>query len=486
MTTARPVRRTKIIATIGPASSSPERIRLLLEMGVNVFRLNFSHGTREEHAERIRVIRKAMEAEHRPVGILQDLQGPKIRVGTFREAGGAVLRAGKRFRLRASADPGDTQGVALTNPKLLRHLRPGHRILLNDGLISLRVVAIDPSGADTEIVEGGPLTDHKGVNLPDTPIDLPSLSDKDLEDLRHGASLEVDWVALSFVRSREDLKAARGELHRTGSRAKLMAKIELRTAVDRIDEILGEADGIMIARGDLGVEMGPERVPVIQKQIIRACLDAGKPVVTATQMLESMIRNPTPTRAEASDVANAIFDGTDAVMLSAETATGEHPAEAVRMMDRIIREVEASPLYHDPTRNRRLADAFNRAEPNVQDAICLSATRNADLLGAKVIASFTASGSTAWRVARHRPISPTVALTPYEHVARQLSIGWGILALLAPDPSSSDHLTEEAIARLRAARLVQAGDTIVVTAGVPFGRTGATNMLRVERVPDSV
>ncbi|MBI4230142.1 MAG: pyruvate kinase, partial [Planctomycetes bacterium] len=334
-----------------------------------------------------------------------------------------------------------------------------------------------------EVVEGGPLTDHKGANLPDTPIDLPSLSDKDIEDLRHGASLGVDWVALSFIRSREDLRVARGELRRVGSQARLMAKIELRTAVDRFAEILEEADGIMIARGDLGVEMGPETVPVIQKRIIRSCLDAGKPVVTATQMLESMIRNPTPTRAEASDVANAIFDGTDAVMLSAETATGEHPAEAVRMMDRIIRDVESSPLYHDPVRSRRLGDTFDHAAPNVQDAICLSATRNADVLGAKVIASFTSSGSTAWRVARHRPRAPTVALTPHEHIARQLSIGWGILALLAPDPSSSDHLTEEAIARLRAAGLVQEGDTIVVTAGVPFGRTGTTNMLRVERVP---
>ncbi len=474
----RRVRRTKIVATVGPASSSEALLRELLERGVNVFRLNFSHGTRDDHAQVVTTVRKLENAIGRPVGILQDVQGPKIRVGKSLDKAGIELKPGATFRLTIDDSPGTHERIGFTYPELMRDLSVNQRILINDGLIELRATKILSDEIITTVVVGGRLTDNKGINLPDCELALGAMTEKDKIDLEVGAELGIDWVALSFVRSSDDIRHARELLRQKGSNAKVMAKIERYSAVLRFEEILTEADGIMVARGDLGVEMRPEIVPIIQKKIIRLCNDAGKPVVTATQMLESMIQAPTPTRAEASDVANAIFDGTDAVMLSAETATGQYPAKAVDMMDRIARQVEESPEYE----NRFYRFDTVEAKQTSQDAVCHSASRIAHALPANVVASFTSTGSTAWRMARYRPRAPTVALTPFENVARQLSIGWGIIALIAPDPTSSDHLSQEAISILQRSRMVQARDVVVITAGVPFGQSGTTNMLRVEQV----
>ncbi|HZJ09734.1 MAG TPA: pyruvate kinase, partial [Trueperaceae bacterium] len=339
------VRRTKIVATLGPASSSSEVLEELLNAGVNVFRLNFSHGTRDVHRNTVDTIRATADRLGVSVGILQDLQGPKIRVATFAE-GRVELATGAPFALTCDdASPGDETRVGVTYVGLCNDVKLGDVLLLDDGRLTLEVKGVKAGVIDTVVVSGGSLSNNKGINIPGAHLSLPALTDKDVEDLQFGAELDVDWVAMSFVRSRDDLLLARHYLARAGSKAKLMAKIEKPSAVDRFAEILREVDGVMVARGDLGVEMAPERVPLIQKTLIRACMEAGKPVITATQMLESMIQNATPTRAEASDVANAIFDGTDAVMLSAETAVGEHPVEAVMMMDRIARSVENDEHY---------------------------------------------------------------------------------------------------------------------------------------------
>jgi pyruvate kinase len=475
--TPHPLRRTKIVATLGPATDSADQIRKLLECGVNLFRLNFSHGSHDQHREQVRRIRELALAEKRPVGILQDLQGPKIRTGTFRDPGGVQLAQNQSFSLTADAAPGDAARVGLTFPDLLLYVRSGQRLLLDDGQIELAVTEVEKTAIRTRVVRGGPLSNHKGINLPEADLPIPSMTDKDIEDLELGAALGVDWVALSFVRSGEDLRTLHRHLKRLGSQAKTMAKIERGSAVSRFDEILREADGIMIARGDLGVEMRPEQVPVVQKRIIRACIEAGKPVITATQMLNSMIDSPVPTRAEASDVANAIFDSTDAVMLSGETAVGRHPCESVKMMDQIIREVEGSPDYEG------FLHRFPQKEmPTIQDAVCRAAARIAETLKARFIVSFTSSGSTAWQVARYRPRIPIVAITPRAEVASQLTMGWGIVALCSTETHSQGRMAESAERILLQEGKVAAGDVIVVTAGIPFGTSGTTNTLRVKTI----
>ncbi len=346
----RPIRSTKIVATLGPATNSPEMIEKLLEAGVNVFRLNFSHGEQEGHRSTVEAIRATASKFGVAVGILQDLQGPKIRVTHFAD-GKVTLVPGEKFTITCSDDsPGDATRVGVTYKNLVADLKVGDTLLLDDGRLELRVTSLEGANINTVVVVGGVLSNSKGINIPGAHLSLPALTDKDVQDLRFGAELDVDWVAMSFVRTRDDLLLARHYLVRAGSQAKLMAKIEKPSAVERFAEILEEVDGVMVARGDLGVEMAAERVPLIQKHLIRECMHAGKPVITATQMLESMITNPNPTRAEASDVANAIFDGTDAVMLSAETAVGAYPVEAVRMMDRIARAVETSPEYRNAMR----------------------------------------------------------------------------------------------------------------------------------------
>jgi len=470
----QPPRRTKIVATMGPASSKTPVIRKLIETGVDVFRLNFSHGKQEEHRQRCQTIRDLAQTIGRTVGILQDLQGPKIRVTTFADSAGVELVPGAKFVIDTDTAPGDINRVGTTLPQLCGEVHPGQRLLLDDGRIQLKCTAQKPDAVETEVVVGGRLTDHKGINLPDCDLSVPALSEKDVADLEFGAELKVDWVALSFVRTVSDLQTAREHLARVGSRAKLMAKIEKPGAVARFDDILVAADGIMVARGDLGVEMRPEQVPVIQKRIIHACIEAGKPVITATQMLESMVDAPIPTRAEASDVANAIFDGTDAVMLSAETAAGHYPVEAVQMMDRVAREVESSETYAD-----RQYRAYARDLPTVQDAICHSACKTAEILEAAAIASFTTSGSTAWRVARHRPKAKIVALTPSREVARQLALGWGMIPVVTAKHTDSDNMAEDVLGILREVGLVHRGEKIIITAGLPLEHTGITNLLRV-------
>jgi pyruvate kinase len=469
-------RRTKIVATLGPASSSPERIRELMQAGVDVFRVNFSHGTADVHRTNVQRVREAAGELGRNVGVLQDLQGPKIRVGKFAD-GQVTLDPGEPFSLTCEDDSlGDATRVGVTYKGLCRDVKPGDALLLDDGRLALKVTGIERTTVHTEVTLGGVLSDSKGINLPDADLSIPALTDKDVEDLKFGTELGVDWVAMSFVRSRDDLLLARHYLAREGSSAKLMAKIEKPGAVERFPEILREVDGIMVARGDLGVEMPPERVPQIQKRLIRACLEAGKPVVTATQMLESMIHSPTPTRAEASDVANAIYDGTDAVMLSAETAIGDYPVEAVRMMDRIARTVEADERY--------ITDMHEHVpvpDDTTSDAVSMGVSNMAHTLRAQLIVSFTSSGSTAIRVARNRPAAPILAITPSPVALLQLSLVWGVLPYLSADIADSDEMVQVATDAIRDRGLLEPGGRFVITAGVPFGMRGTTNMIRVER-----
>jgi pyruvate kinase len=469
-------RRTKIVATLGPASNSPERLRALIEAGVNVFRMNFSHGEHAGHRANAELVRSVAHELGRDIALLQDLQGPKIRTGRFAD-GKIALVEGASFALTCDDDsPGDHTRVGVTYSGLAADVKAGDTLLLDDGRLALRVEAVRHHRIETIVTLGGTLSNNKGINIPDADLSIPALTEKDIADLEYGATLEVDWVAMSFVRHRDDLLLAREHLERVGSKAKLMAKIEKPGAVERFVEILQEVDGVMVARGDLGVELPPERVPQIQKRLIRACLEAGKPVVTATQMLESMIQAPTPTRAEASDVANAIYDGTDAVMLSAETAVGAYPVEAVRMMARIARTVENDERYiesmreHPPTPDDTTADAVSLGVVNMSHA-----------LGAKLIVTFTSTGSTAARVARNRPSAPILAITPTPLAYRQMAMVWGVLPHLSDDIQSTDEMVQVAEAVIRERGLLQPGERFIITAGVPFGTRGTTNMIRVER-----
>ncbi|GAB5602850.1 pyruvate kinase [Thermus sp. FJN-A] len=471
-----PFKRTKIVATLGPASSSKEVIRGLVEAGADVFRLNFSHGTPEDHRNRVALVREVGEELGKTLSILQDLQGPKIRVGRFRE-GRVELKAGQPFVLTRAPVEGDETRVSLTYQGLPEDVAPGQVLLLDDGRIRLRVEGVEGDEIHTRVEVGGVLSDHKGINVPGADLSIPALSEKDIRDLALGAELGADWVAVSFVRTRDDLLLARHYLARYGSRARLMAKIEKPSAVERFEEILEEADGVMVARGDLGVEMPLEEVPIVQKRLILRCIAAGKPVITATQMLESMVQNPSPTRAEASDVANAIFDGTDAVMLSAETAAGAYPVEAVAMMAKIARAVEASPEFLQKLNVLRPAPT-----PTTQDAIAQAADDIVEAVGAKAIVVFTATGSSARRIARTRPQVPILALTPSPEVQRQLALVWGVLPRLAPDPQDTDDMVRIALREARASGLAQVGERVVIAAGVPFGVRGTTNLIRVERV----
>lgn len=470
-------RRSKIVATLGPATSSPEMITSLLAAGVNVFRLNFSHGTKEMHRQNIELIRSEAKRLGTAVGVLQDLQGPKIRTTTF-EDGRVELTAGQGFTLTCGDDtPGNAERVGVTYRGLYADVKPGDTLLLDDGRLSLVVEDVIGQSISTRVVIGGVLSNNKGINIPGADLSIPALTDKDVQDLITGVELDVDWVAMSFVRSRDDLLLARHYLNREGSPAKLMAKIEKPGAVERFDEILREVDGIMVARGDLGVEMPPERVPLVQKRLIRASVEAGKPVITATQMLESMITNSTPTRAEASDVANAIYDGTDAVMLSAETAVGAYPVEAVRMMDRIARSVEADPSYQDKMRAFQL-----KTDESTADVVSFGACEMAWNLSAHLIVTFTSSGSTALRVSRNRPSAPIMALTPSERALRQMTLAWGVIPLQAEDISSTDEMVEVANSAIETLGIGVNDARYVITAGVPFGQRGTTNLIRIERM----
>ena len=472
----RPSRRTKIVATLGPASSDRETIAELIDAGVNVFRLNFSHGTRDVHEANVATIRELADEAGRAVGVLQDLQGPKIRVAKFEE-GKVALSVGDAFTLTCDDEsPGDATRVGVTYPGLCRDVKDGDALLLDDGRLALEVVRVDGATIETRVTLGGTLSNNKGINIPGADLSIPALTDKDVEDLHFGAELDVDWVAMSFVRSRDDLLLARHYLSRAGSQAKLMAKIEKPGAVERFAEILREVDAVMVARGDLGVEMAPERVPLIQKRLIRAALEAGKPVVTATQMLESMIDSPTPTRAEASDVANAIYDGTDGIMLSGETAVGAYPVNAVRMMDRIARTVESDAAYRMGMREH-----VPKPDDTTADAVSFGACEMAYSLNAQMIVTFTSSGSTALRVSRNRPNAPIMAITPTLRAYRQLTVAWGVVPYLSDEIHSTDEMVTMSSRAIQDTQLVEPGGRFVITAGVPFGLRGSTNLIRVER-----
>jgi pyruvate kinase len=466
-------RRTKVVATLGPASSTPEMIERLYRAGADVFRLNFSHGSHADHAERIAIIRALEGKVGRPIGILADVQGPKLRVGRF--GGGRVqLQTGQPFRLDLSPTPGDVQRTQLPHPEIIAAARIGTSLLLDDGKLRLRVDRVREDHLETEIVVGGPLSDRKGVNVPDVALPIPALTAKDREDLAFVLEHGIEYVGLSFVQRPEDVAEAR-EL--TAGRAWLMVKMEKPQAVENLDAILALTDCVMVARGDLGVELPPEEVPLVQKRIVRAARAAGKPVVVATQMLESMIAAPAPTRAEASDVATAVFDGADAVMLSAETAAGGYPWEAVNMMDRILARVEQDNGW------RALTDAARpEPEPTSAGAIAAAARQVAHTIGAEAIATFTSTGSTTLRMARERPDCPILGLTGSEASARRLAVVWGVHPVVSQEPNSMTDMVTRALRTAQTEGFAKPGDEVVVTAGVPFGVPGTTNALRVAAV----
>ncbi len=465
--------RAKIVATLGPASSDAETIEAMFRAGADMFRLNFSHGTHADHRARYEIIRTLEGRLGRPIAILMDLQGPKLRVGNF-GGGKAELQAGQPFRLDLDAADGDSRRVNLPHREIFEALQPGTNLLLDDGRIRLSVERCGEDFAETRIETGGVLSDHKGVNVPGVVLRLSPLTEKDRDDLAFGLDLGVDWVALSFVQRPDDIAEGRKLID---GRAAVMAKLEKPAAVERLEEIVALSDSVMVARGDLGVELPPEDVPVLQKRMIRTCRKAGRPVVVATQMLESMVQAPTPTRAEASDVATAVYDGADAVMLSAETAAGKYPVEAVAMMNRIIERVEKDPMYW------KLVEA-ERVEPEATsaDAISAAARQTAHTVSANAIVTYTTSGSTTLRIARERPDVPILGLTPKLQTARRLAVTWGVHSVHTADARSFPDMEHKAAAAALADEFAQDGDRIIITAGVPFGTPGATNILRIARV----
>ena len=463
-------RHAKIVATIGPASSSPEMLRALFIAGADVFRLNFSHGSHQDHAQVFQALR-ALESEvGRPISILQDLQGPKIRIGALRD-GKLTVTPGDLVHFALKNGDGSASGIPLQHPEIFAAILPGHDLLIDDGRVRVTVTGCGADFIDAQVVTGGIISDRKGVNLPGTLLSLSPLTAKDRVDLAFGLSLGVDWVALSFVQKPGDLLEARGLI---GDRAGLIAKIEKPAALDCIDDIVRLADAVMVARGDLGVEIPPEEVPGRQKELVRLCRLAVKPVIVATQMLETMVSAPTPTRAEASDVATAIYDGADAVMLSAESASGHYPLEAVAMMDRIIRTTERHKAY------RAIITAI---EPDIEEtashAVAAAAADLADMIHASAIVAFTSSGTTAARIARKRPTVPILAITPDQRVARRLCLLWGAHCLHSADIHSYEEMIVQARTHALAENFAQPLDQLVVVAGIPFGVAGTTNNLRV-------
>jgi pyruvate kinase len=463
-------RRTKIVATLGPSSDSPERVRALIGAGMDAARLNLSHGSHEEHAERARRVRQAADDAGRPVALIADLQGPKLRIGDLPEP--IVLRKGDDVTVCAEGHC--TDGELPVAPAVIGDvLKPGHDVLIDDGLVRLRVGEVQHGRARCEVVVGGRVSSHKGVNLPGVPLPIPSLTRKDTVDLQFALQLEVDYVALSFVRSPADVRDLRALIEQAGSHAHVIAKIEKAEAVDVLEDVLAETDAVMVARGDLGVEIGPALVPLIQKRIIRKSLERGKPVITATQMLESMVHHPEPTRAEASDVANAILDGTSAVMLSGETAVGEYPLEAVAYMDRIARAVEPSMDY-------RHEIPAAEANPTIGGAMSNAACDIAEALRATAILVPTYRGKTASSVARLRPRKPIIALTHIEWALHQMALEWGVTPMLVPQADNVEELWTTAVRVAREAGLVEAGDRVVITAGTQVNLPGSTNVIKVD------
>ena len=471
----RRLRRTKIVATLGPASSGQSVIANLFAAGADVFRINMSHTSHERMRELVAAIR-AVETEHgRPIGILVDLQGPKLRVGSFAN-GPATLIKGETFVLDGDSRPGDAARVHLPHPEIFAAVEPGHTLLLDDGKIRLVATEVEGERIVTRVEVGGKLSDRKGVSLPDTVIPFSALVEKDRSDLEAALDAGIDWVALSFIQRPEDIAEAKKI---TRGRAAVMAKIEKPQAVHRLGEIIEVADSLMVARGDLGVEMPLEKVPGVQKLMTRTARRSGKPVVVATQMLESMISSPVPTRAEVSDVSTAIFEGADAVMLSAESAAGQYPVEAVATINRIAEEVECDPIY------RTILDA-QRTEPEAtgSDAIASAARQIAETLELSAVICWTSSGSTALRVARERPKSPIVAISPKLSTCRRVALTWGVHSILAEDARDLDDMVNRACRLAFKDGFTRTGQRVIIVAGVPLGTPGATNMLRIAFVGD--
>ncbi len=463
-------RRVKILATLGPASSDEVMIKRLFEAGADVFRINMSHSSHDLMRELVRRIRKVESEVGRPIGILADLQGPKLRVGTFAD-GKVELKAGQTFTLDGNPEPGDATRVYLPHPEILEAVRPGHRLLIDDGRLQLRAVASDGQRIECVVVAGTNISNRKGVSLPDTTLATGALTEKDHADLLAVLEEEVDWIALSFIQRPEDLAEARKVAR---GRASLLSKIEKPQAVERLDEIIEMSDAIMVARGDLGVELPLETVPGIQKRITRAARKAGKPVVVATQMLESMITAPVPTRAEVSDVSTAVYEGADAIMLSAESAAGDYPVEAVEMMDRIACHIERDPLYASIISAQR-----SQPEATGADAVSLAARQMAETLSVAAVVTYTSTGTTGLRTSRERPLLPILALSPKVATARRLCLAWGVHCVLADDATDLEGMVDKACRVAVEQGHARPGERIIVTAGVPLGTPGATNMLRI-------
>ncbi len=464
-------RRARIVATLGPASRDLDTVRALALAGADVFRVNFSHGSHDDHAATIRHVREAERTVGRPIAVLADLQGPKLRLGKFK-GDSAALHAGQAFRIDMDKALGSDRRIGVPHPEVFAALREGALVLLDDGKVRLRVTANGPDWADTVVEAGERLSNHKGLNLPGLAIPIPALTEKDRKDLAFALDQGVDWVALSFVQRASDMAELRKLVD---GRAGVMAKIEKPAALEALDEILDLSEAIMVARGDLGVELNPEDVPVVQKQLIRAARTRGIPVIVATQMLESMIHSPTPTRAEASDVAGAVYEGADAVMLSAETAAGDYPLEAVSIMDRIITRVEQDPRWPE----------LMRAEHDVGDADALvaAAFHAAETASVKCVAAFTLTGQTAMRLGRERPVQPTLALTPRLASARRLALAWGVEARVVPDIRDPEDIPKLACQEALASGLAGPAERVLILAGLPMGTPGAANILRLAHTP---
>jgi pyruvate kinase len=468
-------RNTKIVATVGPASSSPEQLRALFDAGVDMFRLNMSHGTHDDHKKRFEAIRAMEKETGRPIGILLDLQGPKLRVGTFAD-GPVTLVNGETFRFDLDSRPGDKTRAYLPHPEIFAAARPGVQLLLDDGKIRMEVEEHGEDYAIGRIITGGVLSERKGVSVVGAVLPLAALTEKDYRDLEFGLENGADWVALSFVQRPEDILEAREII---GDRALIMSKLEKPAAVERLAEIVEASDAIMVARGDLGVEMQPEEIPPIQRRMIKMCREYGKPVVVATQMLESMIHTPTPTRAEASDVATAVYEGADAVMLSAESASGKFPVIAVEMMSRIVTSVERDPDY-----KRILESTMPKASATIADAICSALRQTADILPLAAAVTYTTTGSTTLRAARERPLVPIFCLTPSTETARRMSCVWGVSAIVTRDLEKVSEIVAFATDAAKGTGVAKDGDFIAVTAGMPFAQSGTTNLLRIFQIGD--
>lgn len=463
----------KIVATMGPASDPPERLAMLIQAGVDCFRLNFSHGAREDHARRMAAIRAAETQAGAAVGVFADLQGPKIRVGSF-EAGEIKLKFNEVVTLEASREPGAAGLIRLPHPELVNALEEGDILKLDDGKLQITVIERGRTQLKARVDHGGVLKNQKGVNVPTRRIPISALTEKDREDLVYALDLGVDYIALSFVQHPEDVIEAKGLI---GDRAGIISKIEKPSALAQIEAIVEVSDAVMVARGDLGVELPPEQVPIAQRKIIRTARAAGRPVIVATHMLESMVEAATPTRAEASDVATAVYQGADAVMLSAESAVGRHPQSAVAIMDRIIRAVEDDEEYWSS-----LPRDMTPPQATTADAIALSARHIADVVGCAALVAYTATGSSAIRVARERPRCGVIGLTPFVETARKLALVWGVRSVVTEDVSNVEEMVDKADQAVRKLGVAEAGDRVAIIAGIPFGRAGKTNTIRVLRL----